>query len=295
MASETAVDEKTGRKYYLDYPDSGEGAVTFLLNLHGGGSAGVWQRGYFPAHDYVNEYRLVVAAPTAALDVPMRRWDGDADDEHLHNLVESVLDRFGRSNIRAFWLIGHSQGGITSRRLLSSDPFFSDQVDGWLSLSGGRLGQQAEISADFRPPPINDAERDMANRPMPWRMTPPPVEADLSFIFSTGRHEIVELPEASPWAEKYGAGPRQRQDDVVDEEPGQVYDTRRAGNSSKGWGYEPKPGTAEVWVYPGARDGRVIADVVRLDKGHTEGLEPKVTQKLLDLIVSAPGGKLNAG
>ena len=58
------------------------------------------------------------------------------------------------------------------------------------------------------------------------------------------------------------------------------------------FGREPRPGTAKVWIYPGARDGRVIADVVRLDKGHTEGLEPKVTRRLLELVVSAPGGKL---
>ena len=54
---------------------------------------------------------------------------------------------------------------------------------------------------------------------------------------------------------------------------------------------KPAPGTAQVFVYPNARDGRVIADVVRLDKGHTEGLEPHITEKLVELIVSAPGGK----
>jgi len=35
----------------------------------------------------------------------------------------------------------------------------------------------------------------------------------------------------------------------------------------------------------------VIADVVRLDKGHTEGLEPKVTEELIKLLVSGAGGK----
>ena len=35
----------------------------------------------------------------------------------------------------------------------------------------------------------------------------------------------------------------------------------------------------------------MIADVVRLDKGHTEGLEPKVTEELIKLMVSARGGK----
>jgi hypothetical protein len=38
----------------------------------------------------------------------------------------------------------------------------------------------------------------------------------------------------------------------------------------------------------------VVADVVRLDKGHTEGLEPKVTEELIKLMVSASGGKARA-
>jgi hypothetical protein len=58
------------------------------------------------------------------------------------------------------------------------------------------------------------------------------------------------------------------------------------------WGRKPAPGTALVYAYPNARDGRVIADVVRLDKGHTEGLEPRVTEELIKLMVSAPGGKV---
>jgi hypothetical protein len=53
----------------------------------------------------------------------------------------------------------------------------------------------------------------------------------------------------------------------------------------------PRPGTAEVFEYPGATGGWVIADVVRLDKGHTEGLEPRITEELVKLVVSAPGGK----
>ena len=117
-------------------------------------------------------------------------------------------------------------------------------------------------------------------------------DGDFSHIFTTGEHEIVALPETSPWAAKYGAGARKRLPDVVDTEPGRIWDTTREGNSSKGWGYKPAPGTAEVYVYPGARDGRVIADVVRLNKGHTEGFEPKVLDKLLELLVQEPGGKL---
>jgi catechol 2,3-dioxygenase-like lactoylglutathione lyase family enzyme len=38
----------------------------------------------------------------------------------------------------------------------------------------------------------------------------------------------------------------------------------------------------------------VIADILRLDKGHTEGLEPKVTDALVRLMASAPGGKVRS-
>ena len=120
MASISAVDEKTGRKFYLDDPDDlkpGE-TVVFLLNLHGGGSVGAWQRAYFPAVDYKDKYRLVVATPSAATKEPMRRWVAEADDEHLRNIVEHVFAKYGRENIKAFWLVGHSQGGMTSNRLL---------------------------------------------------------------------------------------------------------------------------------------------------------------------------------
>jgi len=293
MVKESAVDEQSGRKCYLDYPSDlrEDDQLTFLLNLHGGGSAGAWQRDYFPAYEYVDAYRLVVATPTAATAEPMRHWVGEADDEHLRYIVELVFSRFGRSRIRAFWLVGHSQGGMTSNRLLSTD-YFADRVDGWLSLSGGRIGA-AERAPGFGPPRTEAEQAAFEELAARRRLfdPPPPPTADFSFIYATGEHEIVALPETSPWAERYGAGPRERQADVRDDEPGKVYDERRAGNSSPSWGLLPRPGTAQVYVFPKARDGRVIADVVRLNKGHTEGLEPKVTQKLLELMVSAPGGK----
>lgn len=293
MSSISAVDEKTGRKFYLDDPDDlkpGE-KVVFLLNLHGGGSVGAWQHAYFPAFQYKEAYRLVIATPSAATKEPSRRWVGEADDEHLHNIVEYVFAKYGKANIKSFWLVGHSQGGMTSNRLLGTDPFFRDQVDGWLSLSGGRLGP-VEIPASFFtgargpgavPPQSGDG-------PRPGRAVA--LECDISFIFATGQHEIVSLPETSPWAEKYGAAARKRLPDIVDEQAGQIYDTTREGRSTPAWGLSPRPGTAQMYVYPNARDGRVIADVVRLDKGHTEGLEPKITEELIKLIVAAPGGKV---
>ncbi len=292
MSTEVVTDEKTNRKFMLDQPDDykpGE-KVTFILNLHGGGSVGQWQHKYFPAKDFTTKYRLVVATPSAATKEPTRRWVGEADDEHLTNIVESVFKRYGKDNIKAFWLAGHSQGGMTSNRLLRT-PYYADRVDGWLSLSGGRIGKAAPLSDHFRPPPRpGEAPRPPMNQAA---MNPPePHAAEFSFIFAIGEHEITELPDTSPWAERFGASKRQALPDVVDTEPGQIWDTSRKGNSSLGWGYEPGPGTAKMWVYPGARDGRVIADVVRLKKGHTEGLEPKVTEEIVKLMLKEPGGKV---
>lgn len=294
MPSISATDEATGRKFCLDDPDDlqpGEPLV-FLLSLHGGGSVGAWQRLYFPAFRYKEQYRLVIATPSAATKEPSRRWVGEADDEHLRNVVRHIFEKYGAGNVAAFWLVGHSQGGMTSNRLLG-DAFFSERVDGWLSLSGGRIGPIELPEAFFVPvragaPPVAQG----ANAPRPGRASAP--EADISFIFATGEHEMVALPETSPWAEKYGAGPRTRLPDIVDDEPGLIHDTMREGRSNSAWGLSPRPGTAEVYVYPNARGGRVIADVVRKDKGHTEGLEPRITEALIRMICEAPGGKAQA-
>lgn len=294
MATEIVVEPNSGRKFTLDFPDTPGGGLTFVLSLHGGGSVGAWQRAYFPAHVHTNQHQLVIATPSSATKEPMRMWVEEADDEYLQHIVEYVVERFGRDNIRAFWLAGHSQGGMTSNRLLRK-PFFAERVDGWLSLSGGRLGP-TELAPGFGPPPPPGQER----MELPERFTrlrrlagdlP---EADFSFIFTTGEHEIVKLPDTSPWADRYDAGPRRRLPDVVDEEPGGVHDTLREGRSTPAWGLLPRPGRAEVYVYPDAAGGRVIADIVRLDKGHTEGLEPKVTEEIVKLMVSAPGGKSSA-
>jgi hypothetical protein len=62
----------------------------------------------------------------------------------------------------------------------------------------------------------------------------------------------------------------------------------------RGYASAERPGRAEVYVYPGADRGLLIADVVRLDKGHTEGLEPNITEALVELMLSAPGSKATA-
>ena len=87
---------------------------------------------------------------------------------------------------------------------------------------------------------------------------------------------MVKLPEQSTWAAELGCGPRVKKADITDTQPGYVWDYARAGY--KVWGMKARPGVASEYVYPGCKGGRVVADVERMDKGHTEGLEPKVTE-----------------
>lgn len=291
------VEMKTRRTYFLDYPcDLKKGEkVTFILSLHGGGSYGNWQRHYFPLLDYVAKHRLVVATPNA----PTRAWS-TADDEYLQNIVTFVTEQLGKENIKAFWLVGHSQGGMTSNRIIRTD-FFKDKVDGWLSLSGGRLGGNPGRSATFSPvsAPASgtaasapSASAPAASSAMTALRELPAV--DFSFIYSTGIREIDEkgIPETSDWAKKYSCGPRQAPMEIVDSKAGYIYDSSRLNLLRPGWGLLPAPGKAQVQVYPDCKDGRVVADVVRLEKGHTEGLEPKITEELIKLMLSAKGGKM---
>jgi len=258
------TDAATGRNYFLDIPcdlDAGE-EVVFVLNLHGGGSIGNWQRHYFPVRDYADEYRLIVATPSGIV----RAWREENDDEHLQNIVSYVYNKFSDLDIRAFWLAGHSQGGATSHRLVCTE-FFRDKVTGLLSLAGGRVGNRASVQ-----------------------------DCDFSHIYTTGEHDTLGaqgVPEDSPLAERYSCDARIRHDDVVDTVAGYVSDSRTgdARPSREGWGGLPGPGTAEVYEFPNCDDGYVVADVIRLDKGHTEGLEPLVTERLVQLMLSATNTK----
>src|SRR5262249_37933682 len=102
--------------------------------------------------------------------------------------------------------------------------------------------------------------------------------------------EITGLPTASPLAEKYQCSARVRRSDIVDEQKGYV--TGATPGRPASWGREARPGTAEVYEYPKCKSGRIVADVLRLDKGHTEGLEPKVNEALIKMMIDAPGGKI---
>jgi pimeloyl-ACP methyl ester carboxylesterase len=294
------VELKSRRTYFLDYPCDlkPDEKVTVVLSLHGAGSWGNWQRHYFPILDYVDKYRLVVATPNS----PTRTWS-DADDEYLQNIVSSIVEKIGAANVKAFWLVGHSQGGLTSNRIIRTD-FFKARVDGWLSLSGGRLGGnpgRANFGAIGAPPvPAGRGGAAAAGRGAAAGLTAAAAAlrelptGDFSFIFETGEREMDDkgLPPSSEWASKYSCGARRKSEEISDTKAGYVYDSTRQNPPNPPWGLLPRPGTAQVYVYPNCTGGRVVADVVRLEKGHTEGLEPNVTEGLVKLMVSAPGGKI---
>ena len=294
----TAVEAKTGRNFFLDYPcdlKPGE-KVTFILSLHGAGSIGNWHRHYFPLMDYKDKYRLVIATPTSTVvpnsNPPSHVWQAESDDTYLQNIVNQVYEEAKEKKIKiqAFWLVGHSQGGATSNRLLRTD-FFKDKVDGFLSLSGGRVGGspgRGNFSNLTGPIPGGDRGPGGGRGSVPGGPAPGLPQSNFSFIFETGQHEMDEkgIPDKSEWAVKEGCAARVRKSDIVDTKAGYVYDGRRQDPGSDAWGRLPRPGTAEVFQYENCRDGRMVYDVVRENKGHTEGLEPHVTEELIKLMVS---------
>lgn len=285
------TEPETGRTYVLDYPcDLRDGEpVTFILNLHGGGSNTNFQHAYFPAWKYKEQYRLVVATPYS----PTRRWS-EVDDTYLQNIVSSVTTALGRSNVRAFWLAGHSQGGSTSRRIVCT-PFFENKVDGFLSLSGGRLGGAAPRSPNAgRPRQLTEPEP-AAVATAPTAAAPAASDPDCNFshIFAIGEHEISSLPDSSTVAQQFNCDARMRKPDVIDTEAGGTHDSGHQNPATKEWGRTPRPGTAQIFDYPNCGGGRVVADVVRMDKGHTEGLEPRIVEELVRMMTTAAGGKIS--
>jgi pimeloyl-ACP methyl ester carboxylesterase len=302
----SAVDAKTGRKFFLDYPCDlkPNEKVTFVLALHGGGSSSNWQRNYFPIMDYKDKYRLVIATPYG----PNGIWQADRDDQHLRNIVEEVEAAVGKKNIKAFWLAGHSFGGQTANRLIDNDPFFSSRLTGWVSLSGGRLGSKREDvratiptgsggpGSPFTPPAPGAAAPAAAPRPAGG----PPAgglaadasvlpEKPFSFIYEAGGDEwtAAGVPKESKWAQKLGCKSQSAPREIADTTPGYVYDGRPQSNPNKIWGGKPAGGTAKIWDYPSCKDGRVVADISRLGKGHTPGLEPHITEEIVKMMVSA--------
>ena len=280
------VEMKTRRTYFLDYPcDLGANEkVTVVLNLHGGGSYGNWTRHYFPLLDFKDKYRLVVATPNS----PTRVWS-EADDEYLKNIVAFVYEQLGKDRVKAFWLAGHSQGGQTSNRLLLTD-FFRERLTGWVSLSGGRLGSKREdIRAPIPgPPPGATTGAALGGPPRLAAYAENLPDYNFSHIYEAGEHEFTAagLPGNSRWAERLNCAAREQRPEIVDTKAGYVYDTSGARAPNKIWGLAPGPGSARLYVYPRCTGGHVVADVVRMGKGHTEGLEPNVTEEIVRLMVS---------
>jgi poly(3-hydroxybutyrate) depolymerase len=307
--SGNAVDPGTGRKFFLDYPCNLKRSekVTLVLNLHGGGSLGNWQRHYFPIMDFKDKYRLVIITPDAGVTADGRSdpnpgtWSPTVDDAHLRNIVEQVEGAIGSENIKAFWLAGHSFGGQTSNRFIMSDPFFTQRVDGWVSLSGGRLGSKRE---DVRAGIPGGSGGPAPATPPAQRTAPAGARAGggaiidaatlpekpFSFIYAAGDDEWTEagVPKESKWAQKLRCGPQPAKPrEIKDTKPGYVYDARAQANPNKVWGFKPAGGVAKIWEYPRCKDGRVVADITRMGKGHTPGLEPRITEEIVRMMVRA--------
>ncbi|HTE43280.1 MAG TPA: alpha/beta hydrolase, partial [Steroidobacteraceae bacterium] len=185
------VELKTRRTFFLDCPaDYKPGdKVNVLLSLHGGGSYANWQRNYFPAMDVKDKRKLVIITPGS----PTRVWS-EADDQYLQNTVDMVVGAVGKENVERFILAGHSQGGMTSNRIICTD-YFKDKVDVRISLSGGRIGPVTPGTRGFGAggAPVyksGDAAAVAAATPAP--RAPPAAAAagpaggscDYSFIFS---------------------------------------------------------------------------------------------------------------
>jgi hypothetical protein len=248
--------------------------------------------------DYVDEYRLVVATPNS------RGW-GANDEAYLQSIAASIIEQIGAKNIEAFWLAGHSAGSAHTRRMVCN-PFYRDKVDGVLTLGGGRIGSATSAGGPPGPiPPVTGAAARPASPPGATPPIPPPgvppraaapepvFDCDFSFIFVVGEHEAIAqtLPTDSNWAKRYGCQDRRTVAEITDTGGGLVWDpSRQPGNDA--WGHEPRGGTAKIMRFPNCRDGRVVADIVRLDKGHTEGVEPRITEEIVRLMKDAAGGKL---
>lgn len=247
--------------FIVDYPcDLRENEkVTLVLNVHGGGSFANWQRHYFPAKDFVEEHRLIVVQPQALPQPSSTRWLNDgSDDDYIRGVIAFVDEQFGdKVDIHRFWVVGHSNGGQYGKTI-ACWPELADRVTGHVNLSG--------TSTTF------DGFG---------------VSCDVNFIFAFGEHEVnFVVPDPNPIAERLGCDARIAPVEIVDTEAGQLYDN--SGRVMReGWGGMPGPGTAEYYEYPNCDDGMVVADYVRLNKGHTEGLEPKVTAHILQRMMDA--------
>src|ERR1700735_5554160 len=201
-----SVELKSRRTFFLDCPaDYKPGdKVNIVLSLHGYGSFAHWQRNFFPAMGGKGKTKSSVITPGS----PVRYWS-DADDEYLHSIVDLVVATVGKENVQHFILAGHSQGGLTSSRLVCTD-YFKDKVDVRISLSGGRGGDSTQANRGFfGGTPVYKSGGAAAPPPAPrlpqTPAGPPGGACDYSFIFSNGEYESIPA-DTSPPAEQFGCG-----------------------------------------------------------------------------------------
>ena len=169
------------------------------------------------------------------------------------------------------------------------------RADAWVVTRGGR-----RLSLPLLPlallrlahPAAVAARRPLVSLRLPQHCASLPSPTSRSSTRRAGAKWMTKVPATSEWAAKYSCGAQPTPREIVDTKAGYVYDSTRLNQLRPGWGLLPAAGKAQVYLYPDCKDGRVVADVVRLDKGHTEGLEPKVTEELVKLMLSAKGGKI---
>ena len=188
-----------------------------------------------------------------------------------------MVGAVGKENVEHFILAGHSQGGLTSNRIICTD-YFKDKVDVRISLSGGRIGDVTPAGKGFGAggPPVYQSGKPYTPPP-PFRFPttasrgPPGGACDYSFIFSNGENESIPAA-TSPLADKFHCAARIEEPEVLDPKAGYVWDATRQDPGTDGWGHYPKSGRAMVFVFPNCADGRVVADVIRLAEGPHRGL-----------------------
>ena len=234
----------------------------------------------FPGAGLQGEYRLVVATPTAAGSGPWsearRMWArGDRRRPPAeHRQPRDRALRPGEYPERS-GSPGHSQGGMTSNRLVCTD-FFGQ---------GRRMAQP--VGRPHRP------SRDRAGLLRPAaaagaRAADPSASAGCRG--PAGVRHLVHLRvrrardrgaagDVAVGARSIDARRRERRADVVDEREGYV--TGACARPRRQLGLRPAAWHRGGVRVSDARGGRMVADVVRIDKGHTEGLEPEVTEALV--------------
>jgi len=217
------------------------------------------------------------------------------DEAYLERVAEEMFTRLNGARAAAFWLVGHSQGGMMCNFLLFQE-YFSSRVDGWLSLAGGRIGGVESSPLFNAGPSAGTSRRTVPVFPVIDGLQLRPGLAampatDISFVFVAGELEITEIPLTSPLAERYGAKRRRYVGEIVDEQAGHAPPPGFENDANPVWSYDGAPGCAQVYDFPETAGGRLVADIVRVSKGHLQSVEPRLTEEIVAMIVDAPGGR----